>query len=149
MAYQPHGKGQEERGKGERIMDMVTQQRIAENIRYLRIFRGYTQNEMAEYLQIARSSYHYIEAGKKPPRADVLVQLTSLYDLEIEVLLEQDREQFMRKVVHAYGKDQRTQTLENIYLKLSPFARGCLVERARMLLEEQEQEFLHTSADER
>ena len=46
-------------------MNLETQQCIAENLKYLRNFYGYTQDQVADFLHVARSTYTLLESGRK------------------------------------------------------------------------------------
>lgn len=121
-------------------MDLKTQQCIAENLKYLRNFYGYTQDQVADFLHISRSSYVVLELGRKIPRADLLIGLSQIYHVRIDVLLETDKQKFIHEVTFTQSNDGAVIELMELYYKLSPFAQGCLYERAEMLLDMERRE---------
>ena len=56
-------------------------------IRQLRIQNGLTQEEIAETLNIDRSFYNRIEAGKKGCSIDLFVQLSELFGVSLDYLI--------------------------------------------------------------
>lgn len=61
-------------------------------LRKLRKFYGYTQQEIAEKLYMERSAYTYYETGRTQPRIDILIQLADLYDVSLDCLLGRERD---------------------------------------------------------
>lgn len=121
-------------------MNLETQQCIAENLKYLRNFYGYTQDQVADFLHVARSTYTLLESGRKIPRADLLIGLSQIYHVRIDVLLETNRKKFVHEVTFVQGSNGDVIELMNLYYQLSPFAQGCLYERAEMLLDMERRE---------
>lgn len=60
---------------------------IGDRIRQLRMKRGLTQEKAAEALEIDRSFYSRIEAGKKGCSVDLFIQLSALYDVSLDYLI--------------------------------------------------------------
>ncbi|MCL2301576.1 MAG: helix-turn-helix domain-containing protein [Firmicutes bacterium] len=58
-----------------------------EIIRKLRKERGLTQQQVADYLQIDRSTYAYYESGRTLTNIDVVVKLAHFYQVRYAVLL--------------------------------------------------------------
>lgn len=54
---------------------------------YLRKQKGYTQYEVAEILNISRSSLSKYERGDRVPNIETLIQLANLYDVSCDYLL--------------------------------------------------------------
>lgn len=121
-------------------MNMEIEKRIAENIAYLRKIFAYTHDEVANYLHISRMTYSRCESGKEVISANLLISLAELYQMRTSILLEPDKKRFIRQVtLQRMGGDQMNE-LTDTFFRLSPFAQGCLLERATMLLSlEQEQ----------
>ena len=101
-------------------MNMKMQARIAENIGYLRKISAYTREEVANYLHISRTSYSSCEAGS--------------------VLLELDKKKFIKQVTLQRMGGEQMNELTDTFFRLSPFAQGCLLERASMLLSLEKEE---------
>lgn len=53
----------------------------------LRIQHGYTQERLADVLNIDRSFLSKVEAGKKGFSIDLLVQLSALFDVSLDYLI--------------------------------------------------------------
>ncbi len=61
--------------------------RSGERIRQLRIQSGYTQNELAEKLNIDQSYLSRIESGRKGCSVDLFVQFSELFHVSLDVLI--------------------------------------------------------------
>lgn len=58
-----------------------------ENIRKLRIDNGYTQNEVASYLNIKQNTYSQYEVGTLNYPVDALIRLADFYGVSVDYLL--------------------------------------------------------------
>lgn len=58
-----------------------------ENIRNLRIDRGYTQQQIAEYLNVRQNTYCQYELGTLNYPIDVLCKLSVFYNVSVDYLL--------------------------------------------------------------
>lgn len=58
-----------------------------ENIRNLRIDKGYTQKQVAEYLNIKQNTYSQYEIGVLNYPVDVVVKLADFYGVSTDYLL--------------------------------------------------------------
>ena len=58
-----------------------------ENIRNLRIDGGYTQKQIAEYLNIKQNTYSQYEIGVLNYPVDVLIKLADFYEVSVDYLL--------------------------------------------------------------
>lgn len=58
-----------------------------ERIRQLRVRAGYTQEKMAEELNIDRSFYGRIETGKKGCSIDLLVRVSLMFNVSLDYLI--------------------------------------------------------------
>lgn len=58
-----------------------------ENIRNLRIDRGYTQKQIAEYLGISQNTYSQYEVGILNYPVDAVVKLSAFYGVSTDYLL--------------------------------------------------------------
>ena len=121
-------------------MNMIMQARIAENIGYLRKISAYTREEGANYLHISRTSYSSCEAGREMISANILISLAELYHLRTSVLLELDKKKFIKQVTLQRMGGEQMNELTDTFFRLSPFAQGCLLERASMLLSLEKEE---------
>jgi transcriptional regulator with XRE-family HTH domain len=60
---------------------------IAKVLKELRIMNNYTQKQVAEVLNIDRSTYAYYESGKTKPDLTQLAKLARLYSVSIDHIL--------------------------------------------------------------
>lgn len=56
-------------------------------IRQLRIQNGYTQEKLAETLNVDQSYYGRIETGKRGCPVDLFIQLSDLFDVSLDYLI--------------------------------------------------------------
>ena len=60
---------------------------VSKNLIELRKEKGFTQQEIANYLQIDRSNYSKYELGKLEINIDMLRKLSKLYDVSTDYIL--------------------------------------------------------------
>lgn len=65
--------------------------KIGKKLRMLREKFGYTQQHMANILNVDRSTYSYYETEKTSPDIATLITLSNVFCVGIEELLGQDR----------------------------------------------------------
>lgn len=63
---------------------------LARNLRLFRALKKLTQQEVADLLQIDRSTYAYYESGKTEPSYGVLLQLADIFSTTADTLLAVD-----------------------------------------------------------
>lgn len=56
-------------------------------LRYYRVYQGYTQQQVADYLGVARSTYTLYELGKRQAPPSALAQLADFYHVSIDSLM--------------------------------------------------------------
>ncbi len=64
-----------------------TQSVLAENLRKLREYRNLTQQQVADLINLSRSSYTYYENDGREPSLDTLLSLAKLYNTSIDTML--------------------------------------------------------------
>jgi len=109
---------------------------IANNMKYLRLSHGYSQDELVKKLHMSRTAYGAVERTDHLPQPILLVQLAALYHIPLELFFEPDRETFVKRVALVKQVSQNSNIIE-LYYNLSPFAQGRLFERAVALLQEE------------
>ncbi len=67
---------------------------LGRRLRQLRESFGYTQQQLANVLNIDRSTYSYYESGKTSPDVTALLTLANVFSLPIEALLGKERVSF-------------------------------------------------------
>ncbi|RKJ18391.1 XRE family transcriptional regulator [bacterium D16-50] len=71
-------------------------------LREMRMKRGYTQQKLADSVDIALRSYQCYETGTRTPCYDLLVRLADILDVSLDYLL--GRDEFMKS--HAISFDE-------------------------------------------
>lgn len=80
-----------------------SQDGIQETLKLLRTISGLVQEDVADYLGIARSTYTYYETGKTSPSIYMLYELAKLYNVTIDVFFNHD----FQENAQEYAKQQR------------------------------------------
>ena len=118
-------------------MKIEVQMQVAENIKYLRNVFGYTQTQVADGIHLCRSTYALYETGKKVPGADTIIDLADFYHARVDTILQAENDRFVNDVIFSDRCKEQLLTLVDIFYQLSPHGQGCLIERARVLLEDE------------
>ncbi|SEB47570.1 Transcriptional regulator, contains XRE-family HTH domain [Tenacibaculum sp. MAR_2009_124] len=63
---------------------------IAKNIRHLRKLKGYTQEQLADEVEMTRSKIGSYEEGRSDPPIDMLVRFSEHFSLPVDVLIKND-----------------------------------------------------------
>lgn len=116
-------------------MNLDTQKRIAANLKILRTCKNMSQTQMADLAGISRSLYTHYELARRTPDAEVLFKITSRFGINMGVLFEADPQVFLSQVSNSQFCDDDLMEIMTFYRKLSPFAKGMLLERALYLLD--------------
>lgn len=116
-------------------MNLETQLRIADNLKALRITQDLSQGQIADSVGVSRTLYAKYEGGKSAPDAEFLYNLANLYGFDFGILFEADRQNFLGLLAASQFCDDELQELMSMFRKLSPVARGMLLERALHLLD--------------
>lgn len=64
--------------------------KFAENLQYLRQDKGYTQEQLAEKLQVSRQSVSKWESGGSYPEMEKILQICDLFQCSMDVLMQGD-----------------------------------------------------------
>lgn len=110
---------------------------ISNNLRLLRIIKGYSQQQVAERLHISRSCYCCIESGERTPDLLVLYDISQLFDIKLEYLVSFDiTEQFFKFL----SRDNNKLTAESFikkYLRLSCESKKQMFEKVEFFTEKE------------
>ena len=68
----------------------IERNHLAKTLRRLRVTAGYTQQNIADILNINRSTYTYYETGKTMPDIHTLKILSNVLNVPIDIFLEED-----------------------------------------------------------
>lgn len=89
-----------------------------ERIRQLRIHSGYTQEMIAQELNIDRSLLSYVESGKKGCSVDLLIQFSSVFGVSIDYLVLGSVHNYP---VNSGGTQQLRESIESLIYHLEAF----------------------------
>lgn len=78
---------------------------FSERLRELREDNGYTQDEIAEKLNLTRQSISNYEKGNSDPSLDNLVKLADIYNCSVDYLLCRTKERLNLNVLSRDNKD--------------------------------------------
>ena len=83
-------------------------------IQELRKARGYSQKEVAAFLNMSQPTYSGYERGRSEPPIEILVRLSYLYQVSVDVLVQRDR---LAKTVNDLKKqiDEQRKTLDALH----------------------------------
>ena len=116
-------------------MNLDTQKRIAANLKVLRTCKDMSQAQIADMIGISRSLYTHYELGRRTPDAEVLYNISKRFGIDMAMLFEADPQEFVNQMSNNQFCDDDLMELTSFYRKLSPFAKGMLMERAMYLLD--------------
>ncbi len=82
---------------------MSTQELIASKIRILREVHNYTQEHVANVLDISQNTYSLIEKGETKLTVDRLERLANLYQMELIDLFRMNEHTYIHTITHSNG----------------------------------------------
>lgn len=115
-------------------MELNVQIELASNIKSLRLVHKYTQTQVADRLHMCRSTYALLELGKRNPHIGFIIDLANLYGVTPDVVLNANKAHIFDLIDSTDKYKLQLMKLFNIYDQLTPYMRGCLMERAEVLL---------------
>ncbi|MCC9065696.1 helix-turn-helix domain-containing protein [Flavobacterium piscisymbiosum] len=77
---------------------------IGEKIRKIRIIKGYSQEYIADLLEISQSAYSDIERGKTKINLVRLKKVALIFELEVNYIMDFNDNQFLRKSIQTSSK---------------------------------------------
>lgn len=112
---------------------------MKDTIKYLRIRKDITQEEIAQILNITRSAYANYEQGRRTPDLDTIAKLSEYYDVSIDYIIGNEKEkvldeQCLKLIQKIKEKDAITMILEN-FLNMNENKRYQLCQYSKFLLE--------------
>lgn len=114
-------------------MKIETQERIAKNLKTIRISNCLNQSQMAEFAGVSRSVYISYENGKRSPDAEVLFNISARFGLNMNVFFEHDYYKVLSYIENGELYDDGLVKLIKNYKDLSSFSKGMLIERSECL----------------
>lgn len=114
-------------------MKIETQQRIARNLKIIRVSNSLNQSQMADFAGVSRAVYMSYENGKRTPDAEVLFNIAARFGLNMSVFFENDYYRLLSYIENGELYDDGLVKLINNYKELSSFSKGMLIERSECL----------------
>lgn len=111
---------------------------LQNNLQLIRVEKRKSQTQVAHALNIARSTYAMYEMGKRLPDISLLYSLSKYFDVPMEYLYCTDTRRCVEELKLYLKMSSDEKRLLNMYRFLSDYARGRLIERAELLMDEQE-----------
>lgn len=72
------------KGRMVRSMNSLYKNIVSDRLKSLRMHHNLTQQEVADKINVERSTYAYYESGKTVPSIDTLLTLSEVYDVPID-----------------------------------------------------------------
>jgi transcriptional regulator with XRE-family HTH domain len=98
--------------------------KLADNLKFLRKQRNWTQEELAQHLNISRSQITKWESGDQLPDLEILEKLSNLYEVSIDYLIGRQfyKKDLLREVNRIYRTNEIDEVMLDIidYLKQNP-----------------------------
>ncbi|MDR3595155.1 helix-turn-helix transcriptional regulator [Clostridium sp.] len=85
---------------------------LGERIKLLRNEQGITQDQLAEYINVSRSSVNGYENGGVEPSLSVLVKLADVFNVSLDYLLERTEEKHNINLLNQDAKDFLLKVIE-------------------------------------
>lgn len=82
---------------------MSMQEQLASKIRLLREVHNYTQEYVADVLEISQNTYSLIEKGETKLTIDRLEKLAKLYAMEVADLIQLNGQAYIHTITHSQG----------------------------------------------
>ena len=104
-------------------MKIETQQRIARNLKIIRVSNSLNQSQMADFAGVSRAVYMSYENGN----------IAARFGLNMSVFFENDYYRLLSHIENGELYDDGLVKLINNYKELSSFSKGMLIERSECL----------------
>jgi transcriptional regulator with XRE-family HTH domain len=99
---------------------------IGKNLKQLRDFNKFSQEQVATYLGINRSTYSNYESGEREAPLDVLEKISNLYGCDLHVLFEENMESFQDALVCTFRVDNLSNSDLNEIAKFKDIVKSYL-----------------------
>ena len=111
---------------------------LSSNIKLLRSLRCISQDEMANTIHLARSTYSTYETGAKIPDLQTIDAISSLYGINFEDLVNRDLSKGLLNRIYFDSENAGLARILNDYQSLSVASKNLVMERNDTLLEREE-----------
>ncbi len=106
-------------------------------LRKIRKEKKLTQAQVAEHLDISVSTYTKYETGVNEPDISMLKKIAKFFGVSIDYLLGASNVTILTSESFPYTLTEDLQELLDLYTSLNPRNQGKLIERGKIILEEQ------------
>lgn len=89
---------------------------LADNLKRYREYYGFTQQTLADKINISRQAYSNYETGKRSPDAEVLDKLCDIYSISLDQLVRQPFSVENREPSFSYQVCYRQDSKDTLYL---------------------------------
>lgn len=95
--------------------------KLSEILKKLRISKGYSQGDVADYLQVNRASYSNYEQGRRDPDYQTIKKIADFYSVSTDLLLGRKDNKEMAKELSALKPDIvfKSKSHEEIFKKMN------------------------------
>lgn len=89
---------------------------LADNLRRYREYYGYTQQALADKINISRQAYSNYETGKRAPDMDILTKLCDIYSISLDQLVRQPFSYEIKESTVPYQVCYKKDSEDTLYL---------------------------------
>lgn len=108
---------------------------LQRNMRLLRAVQGISQEELADLIHLARSTYSAYETGAKVVDLQTLDALSALYNISLDSLVNHDLSEGLFHRIYLQQENEDLADLLNDYQSLSVASKALIIQRMDLLLE--------------
>lgn len=111
---------------------------LQKNMKLLRTARGISQEELADAIYLARSTYSAYETGVKPVDLQTLDALSAIYNISLDSLVNYDLSKGLFHRIYLSRENESLANLLNDYQSLSVASKALIIQRLDLLLRSEE-----------
>jgi transcriptional regulator with XRE-family HTH domain len=93
---------------------MNTEQQLASKIKLLREVHNFTQDYVAEFIDVAQNTYSLMEKGETKLTVDRLEKLAKLYKMELVDLIRLNEQTYIHTITHSQGVCSQNVTINHL-----------------------------------
>jgi transcriptional regulator with XRE-family HTH domain len=113
---------------------------ISDRIKFMRIFKNWTQEDMAEKLNMALSGYSKIERGETDIHFSRLQQIADIFDIELSYLIGLNEKNVLNMIESCNNHTNSTVVLSNIHISTTDAELKEQINKYKQLVGEQAKE---------
>jgi len=83
---------------------------IGKNLKQLRDFNRFSQDQVSEFLAIKRSTYSNYESGEREAPLDVLEKVSHLYGCDLHLILEENSDAIQEMLICTFRVDHLSES---------------------------------------